>query len=133
MGGSLRRPRLTKTPDVVQNLGACGRGFPHHFGFTCVHRHNKSLSGQRLYHRNHTGELFFKRDIRRARARGFAPDVDDVGAVSGKFSAPGNGRLGCGVFSAVRKGVGRHVHNPHDAGAGQIERAGSEFPGNRCF
>ena len=73
--------------------------------------------------------LFVRRDRPRARAGRFAANINDRGAVAGHFDAVSNRRLGREKFTAIGKGIGRHVENAHEQRAfGQVDDVSIDSP-----
>ena len=105
--------------DIIDDIRASGDGGLGHGGAVRVDA-DEHVSGGELF-ADHAdgghdaGDLFFGRDLGRARRRGLSADVDHGGAgveegLDGGFESRGGRGV---VLPAVGKGVGRHVEDGH--------------------
>ena len=112
--------------DVVDH-GSTGvdRG-AHHLGVAAVDRDQDAARRERLDDRQDAADLLLRRDRRRARAGGFAADVDDVGAFGVQPLAVSDRRGRLEEAAAVGEAVGRDVDHAHDqrAAIGQARGEG---------
>ena len=100
---------------VVDDRGAATHGRLGNRHVARVDRDDGALFGQRAHHGQHAASLLVGVDRGKARARGLAAYVDDVGAGVEHRQAILDGGIRVEVLPAVAKRIGRHVEDAHDA------------------
>ena len=86
-----------------------------------VDRDDSALFGQCAHHGQHAASLLVGIDRGKARTRGLAAHVDDVGAGVEHRQAVLDGGIRVEVLPAIAKRIGRHVEDAHDARAVKAE------------
>jgi hypothetical protein len=99
---------------VVHHRGASlNRSFCNR-GAHGVDRHDNTCRGQLTNYRNYPAEFFFDTWSPRSGASRFAPDVNDVGALSPQLQTMGNRIPRLKPAPAIGERIGSDVHHAHD-------------------
>ena len=128
VSGDLNHRGTGESLDVVDDGGAETGADLGDVRMARVHGDDRPGGDERANDGHDAAGLLVRGDGLASRTGGLATDVDDVGALVEHLATACDGRLRVEVLAAVREGVGRHVENPHDAGAREREFVRTALP-----
>jgi putative 4-mercaptohistidine N1-methyltranferase len=121
---------ILEAPDVVHHGGAgleCGARDGRFAGVDGEER--AGVCAQALEDGPHPVPFLLLRNLRRARAGGFATDVDEIGSFADHLESVSNGAFGIAPGAAVGEGIRGDVEHAHEEGAlAQIKNTVGDFP-----
>src|SRR6185312_8059468 len=108
------RRRIGERGDVIDDARPRRERRGHGRSMTRVDGDAEPAVRERAYDWDHTALLFVRRNGCRARARGLAADVEDVGPLLRQLERVRDSSVGRWVRTAVGEAVGRHVDDAHE-------------------
>lgn len=131
LGGEGRHFRIpAQAGDIIDDVRASLQSSAGDKGFGGIDGNgNLGRAAESLDDRKNAPGFLFGRNSLTAGAGGFPADVENFGSFGNEREALRAGGFGIEKLPAVRKRIGRGIHNAHDHGAArEVEFAAAEFP-----
>ncbi len=128
-GGHGQRAGRLQRAHVVEDVDAQRERLGHHHRVGRVHRHRHAQRHRMPQHRQHARQLLGGVGQARTRARGFAADVQDVGALRHQQVAVRARLVRVRELAAIEERVGGDVDDAHHPGSRQVDAEAAGLPG----